>query len=157
MNRVIKFRAWDGKSMIEPSSIINGKAAVIKSCDINDRVMTDEDGVHYYCNWDIDKTTDFPLMQFTGLTDKNGVDIYDGDLLRIPAKNSYEDNTYNCFEVFYHDNECIGGYNVGFCMNRMHIQGNSAGGQGYKFTPESIAKNGFVVIGNIFQNKELLK
>ena len=97
------------------------------------------------------------LMQFTGLQDKNGVDIYEGDILRIPAKSKYEETTYNCFEVFYHDNECIGGQNIGFCINRMHTQGNSGGGQGYKFTPESISKNGFVITGNIHENPELLK
>lgn len=104
----------------------------------------------------VDTFRDIDMMQFTGLQDANGVDIYEGDLLRIPAKNKYEESTYNCFEVFYHDNECIGGYNVGFCMNRMHTQGNSAGGQGYKFTPESISKNGLEVIGNIHQNPELI-
>ena len=97
------------------------------------------------------------LGQFTGLQDKNGNDIYEGDLLRIPAKSQYEETTYNCFEVFYHDNECIGGQNIGFCINRMHTQGSSGGGQGYKFTPESIAKYGFVVIGNIHESPELLK
>lgn len=100
---------------------------------------------------------DVELMQFTGIVDAEGVDVYDGDLLRIPAKSDFEKKTYNCFEVFYHDNECIGGVNVGFCMNIMHSHGSSAGGQGYKFTPESIAKNGFVVIGNIHSNPELLK
>jgi len=97
------------------------------------------------------------LGQFTGLTDEHGVDIYEGDLLRIPAKCGFEETTYNCFEVFYHDNECIGGQNIGFCMNRMHTQGSSGGGQGYKFTPESISKHGFIVIGNIHQNPELLE
>lgn len=101
----------------------------------------------------VDKET---IGQFTGITDARGVDVYDGDILRIPAKSEFEKTTYNCFEVFYHDNECIGGFNVGFCMNRMHSHGSSAGGQCYKFTPESIAKNGFVVIGNIHQNKNLL-
>ena len=95
--------------------------------------------------------------QFTGLQDKNGADIYEGDLLRIPAKSQFEERTFNCFEVFYHDNECIGGQNIGFCINRMHSQGSSGGGRGYKFTPEAISKHGFVVIGNIHQNKELLK
>lgn len=97
------------------------------------------------------------LMQFTGLTDSNGVDIYEGDLLRIPSDCAYEDKTYNCFEVFYHDNECIGGQNIGFCMNRMHSQGSSGGGRGYKFTPESILTHGFIVSGNIHENAELLK
>ena len=134
--REIKFRAW----------VVNGKVMaswemITKECD----------------RFSLLKDANFMFMQFTGLQDKNGVDVYDGDILRIPAKSNYDKATYNCFEVFYHDNECIGGYNVGFCMNRMHSHGNSSGGQGYKFTPESIAKNGFVVIGNIHENPELLK
>ncbi len=95
--------------------------------------------------------------QFTGLTDKNGKEIYEGDLLRIPAADKYEETTFNCFEVFYHDNDCIGGQNIGFCMNRMHTQGHSGGGCGYKFTPNSIRDHGFIVIGNIYEHPELLQ
>lgn len=130
--RPIKFRAWDeeAKYMVCWELIL-------------------EDG--------IDKYLDIPLMQYTGLKDKNGKEIYEGDLLRIPAESVYEETTFNCFEVFYHDNECIGGQNIGFCINRMHTQGHSGGGRGYKFTPESIKSNGFVVCGNIHENPELLE
>ena len=93
--------------------------------------------------------------QFTGLQDRRGNSIYEGDLVRIPAKDKYEEKTFNCFEVFYHDNECIGGQNIGFCINRMHSQGYSGGGQGYKFTPQSMRD--FEIIGNIHENSDLLK
>ena len=77
--RQIKFRAWDGKEMIVPSAVINGKAAILKRCN-DDRVMEDDEGVHYYCNWDMDVVTDYPLMQYIGLQDKNGGDFCVGDI-----------------------------------------------------------------------------
>lgn len=95
------------------------------------------------------------IGQYTGLKDREGTEIYEGDIVRIPAKDQFEERNYNCFEVFYHDNECIGGQNIGFCINRMHTQGSSAGGIGYKFTPESMKR--FIVIGNIYESPELIE
>ena len=148
MSRVIKFRAWheDIKRMI-----------VAPSDDVTLMLSDTGNMIALWCSDGIfDELPAGNLMQFTGLTDKNEKEIYEGDLLRIPSTCQYEETTYNCFEVFYHDNECIGGQNIGFCMNRMHTQGSSGGGQGYKFTPESISKHGFVVIGNIYENKDLI-
>ena len=94
------------------------------------------------------------IMQCTGLKDKGGALIHEGDLLRIPEVSNYEKDTFNCFEVFFHNGDCSG-QNVGFVMNRMHTQGHSAGGQGYRFIPSVLAE--FEIIGNIHETPHLLK
>ena len=57
--REIKFRVWDGKEMREPPPL-------------NEWDMEDGEFWVSYC--------DNPIMQYTGLRDKNGREVYDGDL-----------------------------------------------------------------------------
>lgn len=90
-------------------------------------------------------------LQFTGLQDKNGVDIYEGDLLIYPLTDTYN---YTVFEVFFHDNDSVNDH-IGFVMNRTHMQGNITGCYIPQFLPKNTKK--MEVVGNIYQNPELLK
>jgi hypothetical protein len=92
--------------------------------------------------------------QYTELKDKNGVEIYEGDILRETPKNDWEQSNYSCFEVFFHSGDANTDYNIGFTMNRMHNHGSVCGGHIPSFKPKSL-KN-MCVIGNIYENPELL-
>lgn len=97
----------------------------------------------------------YKVMQWTGLYDRNNKKIYEGDLLRYPAKDEWEKESYSCFEVFFHSGDAHADYNIGYTMCRMHNHGSVCGGHIPAFKPRITCL--MEVIGNVFENPELLK
>ncbi len=162
MNREIKFRGKAEK--VYGSSIKEGEWAygsLIQNedaCFIADKMEYSflgycSDCGRPYC--DDYKVYPETVGQYTGLKDKNGTEIYEGDILRFPPKDEYEKTNYCCYEVFFHDNDCCDNH-IGWQMNRLHFQGSLCGGSfGLdKFKPSTVSN--MIIIGNIYENKDLL-
>lgn len=103
MNREIKFRIWD----VENKEMLEVQELDFESTFYGGRIAVRPDKYNDYFD-----TEDMILMQYTGLHDKNGKEIYEGDIIRI--KNSLIEiegkiifNTIDlAFEVYDKENDC---------------------------------------------------
>ena len=103
----------------------------------NDTVITGDGDLFDLENQEI--VENCVLMQSTGLVDKNGKEIFEGDIINITKE--FEDLMD---EVFYDEELCsirLKGYSNDYCDFADWIR------EGFKFE----------VIGNIYENQELLK
>ena len=128
-------------------SSANERIGVVVMREIKFRVMLLDGTWHYFdCIRGIHGTTDSHFVpetvsQFTGLKDKNGVKIYEGDILR------HDD--YGVLDIWYGD----GGY--------VMSDGNDEDGSEFDIDVLDEYHNDVLhnvtVIGNIHDNQELLK
>lgn len=113
--REIKFRAWDKIEGIMYSAPF----------------IYQFDG---YLNKDWFRLSYLHFMQYTGIKDKNGVEIYEGDIVKVQGWNKTEKEWCRNMEVVFHEG-C-------FCLK--HDEGL------YAFFRD------IEIIGNIYENPELL-
>ncbi len=115
MSRVIKFRAWTGKRML--------------TIDPLERKGTLSDLV---------EDESWKVMQFTGLTDRNGVEIYESDVVRWLV------NTDHSVDA-----------PVGFESGAFYML--DAINQGYGKVYNDWLRGEYTVLGNIYEHPELLE
>lgn len=134
MGREIKFRAWnpETKQMVYELHGINVGSGV--TAEITNGALV----VEYQRdrNWLMAN-----VMQFTGLKDKNGTEIYEGDI--VESDPDFFDSPVRGRIVY---SEMHAGFNVKYKEHMSH----------YKLHPHVDSPVPWIVIGNIYEHPELL-
>lgn len=153
MNREIKFRAWHPKYK---------KMFLVKTLDFIRNVAMVDDRRGY-------ELAAIKVMQYTGLKDKNGKEIYEGDIIAGKEGTDNDGQTSETFAIVQplgkYSDESIdyGSEAMGFYVTGQKTYYRATGkidryDLGGDYGQDSVLRyTQFAVIGNIYENPELLK
>ena len=125
MQRKIEFRAWDKLNKIMTYDVLN-KQPILEMVNVG---TPQQDSIIV----GLEEYSDLELMQFTGLLDKNGKEIFESDVLKI----YYEGNQKSYLKKVKWLNDAIN--------------------KGRWDALDNCAFTSCEVVGNIFENPELLE
>ncbi len=131
--REIKFRAWNGHKMVNLYNITR--------LALHPEIKTD--GIF------IPFTDEYQIMQYTGLKDRNGVEIYEGDILLLKGLYREGSPRYNAIVIVKFE---YSGWYICSIPKAVNYVSNILN----DFAWEGVVEKA-EVIGNIFENPELLE
>lgn len=128
-NRPFEFRAWDGEKLVYDFTVARPQL-----CDVL-KILTDEEFAKQTYG-----VKQWKVNQYSGMKDINGVKIFEMDIIQVDSSG----NLMNRLVLFK---------NGAFSH---HSSRNSPARKGNKLYSQMIFKTDVVVIGNGFENPELL-
>ena len=140
MTKEIKFRAWLKEKEVMANYVSHLKHA--PDCGVFEIIVPfSESGLQTFRK--LHSIDEFELMQFTGLHDKNGVEIYEGDIIVVRTLHDGDEYCWNQEEQKGIPQEVK--------WDDDYLNFDFGGCSRIKYSPHD-----FEVIGNIYQNKDLL-
>lgn len=157
MNREIKFRAWDKEYekmtyfddedySYSCPEVFRLEQVFKKDCNYNDY-----EDFRYE-----DITDEVELMQYTGLHDKNGKEIYEGDIVTSTDYPFIDEGKQNYIGIVeYYEDIAQFGFTLK-CVNKNKRGISNGFNEGFEANNDLICED-LEIIGNIYDNPELLK
>ena len=140
MSKELKFRVWDKTS----ESMLYQDDFERVELDTKNKIVTliaeeESDKSHYVLDYEEDIEAE--IMRYTGLKDKNGKDIYEGDIVSFYNDEEYKFKSTNALVIYD---------SAAFMLEHKKL--------GKEYLGEMDIENMCIkIIGNIYENPELLE